>query len=52
MAQYVPNYTSGCSQIRLRTTRGELAVDLVRRCHEQYDDTTSAYDYGATRRWS
>jgi len=46
MALYVPNYTSGSSQIR-SGVGGDSLSTWCAACHEQYDDQTSAYDYGA-----
>jgi len=46
MAAYVPNYTSGSSQIRAGVAGDSLSA-WCSACHEEYDEQSSAYDYGA-----
>jgi len=47
MAIYEPNYTSGSSQIRAGT-RGVASLSTwCSGCHQEYDETATAYDYGA-----
>jgi cytochrome c553 len=43
---YVPNYTSGSSQIR-NGTAGTSMSAWCSACHEEYDEQSSSYDYGS-----
>jgi len=46
MQAYVPNYTSGSSQIRAGVNGSSLSA-WCSACHEQYDDQAGNYDYAA-----
>jgi len=46
VANYRPNYTSGSSQIRSGIAGASLSA-WCSGCHEEYDEQSSAYDYGA-----
>lgn len=45
MALYVPNYTSGSSQIRAGVSGASMSA-WCSACHEQYDEISGDYDYG------